>query len=113
MKSLKITLVLIFALLLCSSCVGNGENDTATDTNRPESGETAPESRTESDTGSGTDTTAESDTDPINDGTGETGSESDTDTELSERTRRMRARTREQVEHWIHQVQSTADAYLR
>ena len=35
MKSLKITLVLIFALLLCSSCVGNGENDTATDTNRP------------------------------------------------------------------------------
>ena len=110
MKSLKITLVLIFALLLCSSCVGNGENDTATDTNRPESGETAPESRTESDMGSGTDTTAESDTDPTNDGTGETGSESDTD---SERTRRMRARAREQVEHWIHQVQSTADAYLR
>ena len=70
MKSLKISLVLFFALLLCSSCVGNDRKDTDSDTNRPESS-------------------------------------------AVERTRRMRARARKQVENWIRQVQNTADAYLR
>lgn len=105
MKSLKISLVLFFALLLCSSCVGNDRKDTDSDTKRPES--SAVESNT--------DTKRETDTDMANDGVAEpdTDSQNDTDAEISERTRRMRARARKQVEHWIRQVQNTADAYLR
>lgn len=67
MKSLKISLVLIFALFLCASCTGDGKE---TDTN------------TRHDVENGTeDTRADDDTDY--------GADSDTDTEMAERSVRM------------------------
>lgn len=105
MKSLKIILVLFFALFLCTSCVANDGNETNTDTKHAQSSETASNTDTESDTDMANDGKTASDTDNSDN--------KDTNTEISEQTRRIRTHAREWVAYWIGQVQSTTDAYLR
>lgn len=117
MKSLKISLVLLSALLLFASCGGNNE----TETDRPESGT---ESNTESrETTPDTDSDTMEETDPITDtpmtddntvDNGDTETDTDeTNTNTVARTRKMRAAAKKQAEAMVDKVQSALDLYLR
>lgn len=111
MKSLKISLALLFALLLCTSCIGNGNKNNETDP--PDTTDTMPEDTVrETDTDNMTEN--ESDNAPAGNVETDTGNETETtDTDMDKRTSRMRAHAREHAEELVAQIQHAAEAYLR
>ncbi len=113
MKSLKISLVLLSALLLFASCGGNNE----TETDRPESGTESRDNMTDTDSDTMEETDPITDTPMTDDGAADNGNmETDTDetnTNTVARTRKMRAAAKKQAEAMVDKVQSALDSYLR